>query len=120
MTSKEHDKFEIENSSCDIVAILTYRTKEQGGRSTPVQSGYRPHIKFDSIYMMTSGTQFFIDKKTVYPGDEFITEIKLLSPQFYAHSLQEGSKFEFCEGSVVIGTGVVKHIINEVLKKHVQ
>lgn len=112
-----NNRFEIENSKCDFIARLTYHTKEQSGRNTPAQSGYKPQIKFESIEMMTSGKQSFINRKLVYPGDSIDAEIKLLTPKFYINSLNEGSKFEFREGSIVIGTGVIKHIINPILKK---
>lgn len=101
----------------DFVAVLKYRTTEQGGRMTPVyNSGYRPQIKFSFSEMQTSGQQRFLDKEEVFPGDTVIAEIQLLSPDFFENRLTEGMDFEFREGSRLIGTGEIREIINERLK----
>jgi hypothetical protein len=51
------------NDKADFVATLTYRTSDQGGRTTPVfKTGYRPQVKFAFSDMQTSGQQTFIDK----------------------------------------------------------
>ena len=46
--------------NADFIAELRYRTIEQGGRKTPVSSGYRPQLKFNFTEMQTTGHQFFI------------------------------------------------------------
>lgn len=107
--------YEQEFNKTDFIAKLTYRTTEQGGRQTPAKSGYRPQLKFDFTEMQTSGQQTFIDKETVFPGDIVDAKIKLLSTDYFAGSLTEGMHFEFREGSTVIGTGEIKHIINDKL-----
>ena len=105
-----------EFNKVDFIAELQYWTTEQGGRKTPVFSGYRPQVKFDFTEMQTSGQQTFIDKETVYPGEKVEAKIKILSPDF-ADSLTEGMNFEFREGSTVIGTGQIKYIVNDKLEK---
>lgn len=101
----------------DFIAILKYRTTEQGGRKTPAQSGYRPQVKFPFSEMQTSGQQTFIDREKVFPGDTVEAEIKLLSPHFFEGCLVEGMEFEFREGARVIGIGTIKSILNDELKK---
>ena len=101
----------------DFIAILTYKTIEQGGRKTPAHSGYRPQIKFDFEEMQTSGQQTFIDKDIVYPGEIVEARIKILSVDHFANCLTEGMDFEFREGDKIIGTGKIKHIQNDKLKK---
>jgi hypothetical protein len=112
-----NDKYEIDKKQADFIASLTYRTTEQGGRKTAAKSGYRPQVKFDFTEMQTSGQQTFIDREFVFPGDSVDAEIKILSVEFFANSLTEGMNFEFREGSTIIGTGKIKHIINENLIK---
>ena len=108
----------IMNETVDFTAVLNFRTNEQGGRMTPVfNSGYRPQIKFEFSEMQTSGQQKFLGKKIVNPGDMVEAEIKLLSPEIFENKLIEGMTFEFREGSKIFGTGKVKQIINEYLKK---
>jgi len=100
----------------DFIATLKYRTSEEGGRSTPAKSGYRPAIKFSFDKMLTSGIQTFIDKDIVNPGDVVEVEIKMLSaPHFYSR-LSEGMEFIFTEGRRIIGTGTINEIINHKLK----
>jgi len=113
----QNHKYEIERGKSDFIAELEY--KSEGGRKTPATSGYRPQIKFEFEFdkMQTSGRQQFIDRKFVFPGDKVNAEINILSVDHFAHKLEEGMKFEFREGSVVIGKGKILTIVNEKLKK---
>ncbi len=112
-----NNKMELDNSSADFIAILTYKTAEQGGRKTAAKTGYRPQVKFDFDEMQTSGQQTFIDRELVFPGDTIEAEVKIISVDHFANKLVEKMKFEFREGATVIGTGIIKHIINNRLKK---
>lgn len=100
----------------DFIAKLIYLKPEQGGRSTPVASGYRPQLKFDFTELQTSGQQIFADRELVYPGDEVIANITMLSPHFYLGKLEQGKQFEFREGARIIGTGEIIEILNKDLK----
>jgi hypothetical protein len=112
-----NNKFEINKGQADFIATLKYRTADQGGRKTAVMSGYRPQIKFDFAEMQTSGQQTFIDRELVYPGDTVDAEIEIIGVDYFENTLAVGMEFEFREGSTVIGTGKIKHILNERLKK---
>lgn len=101
----------------DFVAELKYRTTEQGGRSTPAFSKYRPQIKFDFDEMQTSGEQIFIDKDEVFPGESVKAKIRILGVDFFRNRLEEGMEFEFLEGSRIIGTGKILIILNEEFRK---
>lgn len=101
----------------DFIAVLIYRTTEEGGRKTPARSGYRPAITFPFSNFQTSGQQTFINKDTVYPGETVDAEIKILSVDFFQKSLEEGMNFVFREGRTIIGTGRITKIINEKLRK---
>lgn len=112
-----NNKLELDNSSADFIAILTYKTTEQGGRKTPAKTGFRPKVKFDFDEMQTTGQQTYIDRELVFPGDTVEAEINILSVDHFANKLTEKMEFEFIEGASVIGTGIIKHIINDKLKK---
>lgn len=101
----------------DFIADLKYLTTQEGGRTTPAFSGYRPQVKFDFAEMQTSGQQKFLDKETVYPGDTVKAAIKIISVEYFAHSLTEGLTFDFREGPKIIGLGVITSILNNNLKK---
>ena len=90
-----NNKFEIDKKQADFIATLKYRTYEEGGRRTPVKSGYRPHIKFPFAEMQTSGQQTFIDRELVFPGDTVEAEIIIVSIDYFEKALTEGMEFEF-------------------------
>jgi translation elongation factor EF-Tu-like GTPase len=101
------------NKQSDLIAELTYRTIEQGGRSTPAFSGYRPQVKFPFSDTQTSGQQKFLDKEVVYPGDTVVAEIAIISTEIFEHKLKVGLGFEFRERSRIIGTGIIQSILNK-------
>ena len=101
----------------DFRAILKYKSTEEGGRTTPAKSGYRPAIKFDFDEMLTSGMQYFIDREWVYPGETVDADISILASPYFEGCLYEGLEFKFTEGSRIIGTGTITKIINEKLRK---
>ena len=109
--------YEQQMQSIDFIADLKYLTTEEGGRQTPVFSGYRPQIKFDFDELQTSGQQTFLNKDTVYPGDKVEAAIRILSVDHFENTLTEGLTFEFKEGSRVIGTGKIIAILNDKLIK---
>ncbi len=100
----------------DFIALLQYRTTQEGGRKTSAFSKYRPQIKFDFDEMQTSGEQTFIDKDTVYPGEEVKAAIRLAGVIYFRGRLAEGMLFEFRERPRVIGTGKILQILNDTLK----
>ncbi|SHH79378.1 EF-Tu C-terminal domain-related protein [Winogradskyella jejuensis] len=106
-----------EFNKVDFIAELQYLATEDGGRKTPAKSGYRPQVKFDFDEMQTSGQQTFINKELVNPGENVKAKIKILSPDYFAHTLIEGMEFEFREGATTIGTGKIEYIVNEKLEK---
>ena len=101
----------------DFIARLYYLTLDEGGRSTPAKSGYRPQLRFDFERRTTSGRQIFLDREWVCPGEYINAEITMLSPQFLENKLFEGLQFKFCEGSKTVGTGTIFKILNKKLLK---
>lgn len=112
-----NNKFQIDKGEADFIATLTYLTIEQGGRQTPAFSSYGPQIKFEFSEIQTSGQQTFIDRKIVYPGDTVEAEIKIISVDHLAGQLKEKMIFDFREGATIIGTGQIKHILNDKLRR---
>ncbi len=114
----QNNKVESEEQEVDFIAELYFNTTENGGRKTPVfESGYRPHIQFDFDDNQTSGEQTFIERKIVFPGDRVEAKISIVSKDHFANSLKEGMNFDFREGPIIIGTGKIKRIVNEKLRK---
>jgi translation elongation factor EF-Tu-like GTPase len=101
----------------DFIAKLKYNTFDEGGRSSPAKSGYRPQVKFDFEINTTSGRQIFIGTDWVCPGETVEAEITILSPQIFENKLYESLEFKFMEGSHLIGTGKILSISNKFLLK---
>ena len=97
----------------DFIAQLKYKTADEGGRSTPANSGYRPHVSFEFSEIITSGRQIFLGKDRVFPGETVDAEITIISPQFFENKLYEGLEFKFMEGVHLIGTGKILSIKNK-------
>lgn len=53
----------------------------------------------------------------VFPGDTVEAEIIILAVEHFENKLREGMSFEFREGEKIIGTGVIKHIVNKKLRQ---
>ncbi|PZR22991.1 MAG: hypothetical protein DI539_04215 [Flavobacterium psychrophilum] len=100
----------------DFIATLYYRTTEEKGRATAAKSGYRPTVKFPFDKMMTTGIQTFVGKELVYPGESIDAIISILSFEHFYNRLDVGMEFIFAEGQRIIGTGVIKEILNQNLK----
>ncbi len=107
----------LESRPTDFIAVLKYRTSEEGGRKTPANSGYMPQIKFPFTETQTGGHQTFVGKDLVQPGETIEAEIKLLFVEHFENTLVEGQEFEIREGTTVMGTGKIKQILNEKLIK---
>ena len=101
----------------DFIAELRYLTTEEGGRRTPANSGYRPHVKFPFSEMLTSGQQTFIGRDSVKPGETIKAEIMILSPHFFENMLEVGMEFEVGEGQHVVAIGKLLEILNKDLRK---
>jgi translation elongation factor EF-Tu-like GTPase len=101
----------------DFIALLNYKTPEEGGRILPASSGYRPAIKFPFSEMQTSGSQTFIDREKVFPGETVKAEIKIVSAEYFKGKLYENLDFDFREGAAIIGTGLILEITNQELSK---
>ena len=88
-----------------ISAKMYFLSPEEGGRQTPIFSGYRPALYFgekqtDGAIILTSGDR-------PVPGTECEVVIKLLHPAHLGDALKPMALFEVREGSRVVGRGQV-------------
>lgn len=79
-------------------------TKEEGGRSTPFFSNYRPQFRIENnnisgIITLSSGSM-------LYPGNSGIIKVQLATEAL----LTIGVYFEIYEGDILIGKGTVTKI----------
>ena len=81
-------------------------SKEEGGRSTPFFSGYRPQFYFRTTDV-TGTLTLKGDVKMCMPGDNIELHVELISPI----AMEENVRFTIREGGRTVGSGVVTKII---------
>jgi len=91
-----HSEFEAE------VYILK---KEEGGRHTPFQKGYKPQFYIRTTDV-TGEVELPEGVEVVMPGDQVTFKVKLITPV----ALEEKQKFAIREGGRTVGSGVVTKI----------
>lgn len=92
-----HTEFEAE------VYILT---KDEGGRSTPFFSGYKPQF-YVRTTDVTGEVVLAEEGKMVMPGDTVTFKVTLIAPV----ALEDKTRFAIREGGKTVGAGVVTKII---------
>jgi len=80
--------------------------KEEGGRSTPFVSGYRPQFYFRTTDV-TGSITLPAGVEIVMPGDNVEMTVELITPI----AIEEGLRFAIREGGRTVGSGVVSKII---------
>ena len=75
--------------------------KNEGGRHTPIVSGYRPQFFFGTTDV--TGTVSFTEFNTILPGDHAKVSLELGKPV----GMEPGMRFAVREGSKTVGAGVI-------------
>jgi elongation factor Tu len=81
-------------------------SKDEGGRHTPIFSGYKPQFFFRTT-SVTGELALGRDIEMVLPGDNATLEIALDKPI----AVEAGSRFAVREGGKTVGSGVVTEVI---------
>ena len=80
--------------------------KEEGGRHTPFQNGYKPQFYFRTTDV-TGEVELPQDKEIVMPGDTVTFSVKLQAPI----AMNDNDRFAIREGGKTVGSGVVTKIV---------
>ena len=88
-----------------ISAKIYFLSSEEGGRKTPIFSGYRPALYFGE--QQTDGAITLTSSDRAVPGTECEVVIKLLHPEHLGDALKPMATFEAKEGSRLVGRGQV-------------
>jgi elongation factor Tu len=80
--------------------------KEEGGRHTPIFSGYRPQV-FIRTTDVTGDITLAEGMEMVMPGDNATVTVKLIKPV----AMQAGQRFAIREGGLTVGAGAITEII---------
>ncbi|QTA38680.1 elongation factor Tu [Thermosipho ferrireducens] len=81
--------------------------KEEGGRHTPFQKGYKPQFYIRTADVTGELIEFPAGVEMVMPGDNVEMTIKLIYPV----AIEEGMRFAIREGGRTVGAGVVTAIV---------
>ena len=81
-------------------------TKEEGGRHTPMFTGYRPQFYFRTTDV-TGSLHLPTGVEMVMPGDNATFQVELLAPV----AMEKGLRFDISEGGRTIGAGTVSEIV---------
>ncbi|MFA6518753.1 MAG: elongation factor Tu [Candidatus Shapirobacteria bacterium] len=80
--------------------------KEEGGRHTPVFSGYRPQV-FIGTTDVTGDVALAEGVEMVMPGDNAAVTVTLIKPV----ALEKGQRFALREGGLTVGAGAISEVI---------
>ncbi|MBS1717833.1 MAG: elongation factor Tu [Armatimonadetes bacterium] len=95
-TIKPHTKFEAE------IYVLS---KDEGGRHTPLVTGYRPQFYFRTTDV-TGTIALPAGVEMVMPGDNVSITTELIQPI----AMEQGSKFSIREGGRTVGAGAITKV----------
>ena len=114
-SSKRHaghvrDKM-VPHRSPDIEADVWLLPTEEGGKTKPALSGYRPQHLIMEDYQ-TSGEHQYPDSGQINPGGKGIANIWFISPEVYPKTLWVGREIEVREGSWLVGWARVTKVFN--------
>jgi hypothetical protein len=95
-----------------VEAVLTMRRTEDGGRKSPIRSGYRPNwwLPGEAGNVWAGGTVELTESEELAPGGMGTVRIYPFVPEVWS-SLQTGSALEMCEGPALIGKGTVTQVV---------
>lgn len=91
-----------------IEAEICYLTPEEGGRRTPVSSGYRGQFYYDGSNW--DAEQFF-DVEPVMPKAKVKAQIWFTRPEEHRGKLWPGKEFEIREGARIVARGKVTKLL---------
>jgi elongation factor Tu len=94
----------------DIEAEITFVPTEQGGRSTPAFSGYRPQFYYDE--QDWGAEQEYPDVESVLPGQTVRALLRFLNPDAHVGRVHPGLEFQLREGARVVAHGRVTRILH--------
>src|SRR5215813_3490762 len=102
------------NRQPHVRARVTYLNSEDGGRLTPVFSGYRGQFHYEGEQQQgRDAEQFFVGREQVGPGESAECEIWFALPEKHLHRVKPGLPFQIQEGGRVVANGVVTEIFKK-------
>ena len=95
----------------EFEAEIYYLPENEGGRKSPVHSGYRGQFQYNNRNW--DAPQEFIDKEICNLGESVKVRMQTLSPDYHVGNLSIGQDFEIREGANKIGNGKILKILRQ-------
>jgi hypothetical protein len=95
----------------ELEAEIYYLTTQEGGRNSPVGSGYRGQFYYDNHDW--DAMQQFLNKDWCDLGKTVKVLLQTASPDFHSGKFFVGKEFEIREGSKVVGRGKISKVLRE-------
>lgn len=95
-----------------FVALLTYLNEIESGKSSPFPNGSRAGFLFDFQNKIIFGAKNYLEHGLVFPNDIAKTEITLFTDLKTLNKIYIGLDFDFFEGDILIGRGIVVALLN--------
>jgi hypothetical protein len=94
-----------------LEATLSTRRPEDGGRTHPIRTGYRPNwwLPGETGNAWAGGTIEVVGGNQLAPGETGTIRIYPFNPEVWAN-VRVGARLEVCEGPVLIGKSTVTRI----------
>jgi translation elongation factor EF-Tu-like GTPase len=100
----------------DLEAQVRYLSSSEGGRKSPVYSGYRPNHDFGLPGELNDGQHEYPGREWVQPGDSATALLWLLAPERQRRRLYVGFEFKVQEGPRIVGIGTITNVLNAELR----
>ena len=94
-----------------IEAQIRFLSTEEGGRETPVRSGYRGQFHYKGEEEGWDAVQEYTGKEWVAPGETVSARLVFVSEKPHCKKLVENLPFQIQEGNRVVGLGVVIKVL---------
>ncbi len=93
------------DSVAKVSANVYLLRADEGGRKSPVYTGYRPTVYFDK--KQTDGIVRFHQDEEPLLGEEYIVTLGLAHPEYLGEALKKDAIFDWREGSKIIARGII-------------
>ena len=100
----------MDTTSPDIEVVITFLRTEEGGRTCPVFSGYRPQFYYEKQDWDAEHTYFGVEQ--VKPGDTVTARLTFTRPHMHLGRICVGTEFLLREGSKTVAKGHVTEILH--------
>jgi translation elongation factor EF-Tu-like GTPase len=89
---------------------VKFLTTSDGGRQTPVASGYRGQFHLHGLDDIAD-VEWYFDVASVAPGEASSCQISFARPDHHLPRINVGDAFEIREGRRVVARGIVQRLL---------